>query len=99
MIVYIEGCEDALNLDHVAFIEFRDKDGRIPPRRGPLLGEKVTNREDIYQAKVFLNTYHCLQAPDMTYYETSARQLWDFVRRLQEATDKWMSPPVMVAHE
>lgn len=97
MIVYIEGCEDILNLDHVAYIEFRDHNGNIPPRKYELLhGPGAVDIDDIATARVFFAPATALRAPDFTYVGTAARDCFRICRELADATRVFINPPVVI---
>ena len=94
MIVYIEGCEDALNLDHVAYIEFRDANGRIPTRRYESLhGPGAVDPNDIAEARIFFAPATALRAPDFSYHGKAARDCFAIIVMLHEALCKTLNPP------
>lgn len=94
MIVYIEGCEDALNLDHVAYIEFRGANGHIPARRYELLhGPGAVDPDDIEVARIFFAPATALRAPDFTYRGKAARDCFAIVKMLHNALSRTLDPP------
>lgn len=79
MLVYINGCDDLINMDKVLRIEFRNAHGSLTAQKN-----RVTHEADVQLARVYYDfpVDSILGHPPMTetYYGTSAQELFRKMR-------------------